>query len=81
MAASYRGSLVKHGIVCSMSRKGGCWDNGVAESLFATLKKELIYRRHFATRTEAALAIFEYVEVSCNRFRLHSSSDYCSPVD
>ncbi len=80
-ASSYRESLERHGIFCSMSRKGDCWDNGVAESFFATLKKELIYRHHFATRAEAALAIFEYVEVFYNRIRLHSSNDYCSPVD
>ena len=64
-----------------MSRKGGCWDNGVAESFFATLKKELVYRSRFATRKKAALAIFEYVEVFYNRVRLRSNNGYCGPVD
>jgi transposase InsO family protein len=80
-ATDYRDSLKKHGIICSMSRKGDCWDNGVAENFFATLKKELVHRRQFRTRKEAALAIFEYVEVFYNRIRLHSSNGYCSPVD
>ncbi len=62
-SADYQDALKDRGVVCSMSRKGNCWDNAVAESFFATLKTELIYPRRFATRREAKEAIFDYVEV------------------
>ena len=64
-----------------MSRKGNCWDNAVAESFFATIKKELIHRMEFNTRREAASAIFEYIEVIYNRIRKHSKLGYKSPVE
>ncbi len=67
--------------ICSMSRKGACRDNSVAESFFATIRKELIHRSSFATHAEAELAIFEYIEMLYNRDRLHSAIGYCSPVD
>jgi transposase InsO family protein len=70
----------QHGIVQSMSRKGNCWDNAVAESFFSTIKTELIYQNKFKTREEARHAIFEYIEVFYNRIRMHSSNDYLSPV-
>jgi hypothetical protein len=69
------------GVVCSMSRKGNCWDNAVGESFFATVKTELVYQRRFATREEAREAIFEFIEVFYNRQRRHSSIGYLSPVD
>lgn len=78
---SHRKLLSQYGIVHSMSRKGNCWDNAVAESFFHSLKTELIYRRNFETTREAYQAIFEYIEVFYNRQRLHSSNDYLSPVD
>jgi len=78
---SHRLLLKEHGIVHSMSRKGNCWDNAVAESFFHTLKVELIHQHTFKTRQEAKQAIFEYIEVFYNRIRLHSANDYLSPVD
>lgn len=68
-------------VIRSMSRKGNCWDNAVAESFFKTLKSDLIYRRTFPTREQAAIAIFEYIEVWYNRKRLHSSLGYRSPLE
>lgn len=53
-------------ILTSMSRKGNCWDNAVAESFFKTIKTELIYQNHFLTRKQAELAIFEYIETFYN---------------
>jgi putative transposase len=77
----YRRLLDAHGIVCSMSRKGDCWDNAVAESFFGGLKSELVNDADFATRAEARTAIFEYIEVFHNRQRLHSSLGYLTPVE
>jgi transposase InsO family protein len=77
----YRQELDAHGIAVSMSRKGNCWDNAVAESFFATLKNELIYRRRWHTREELRAAVFEYIEVFYNRRRLHSSLDYRTPAE
>lgn len=65
----------------SMSRKGNCWDNSVAESFFATLKLELIHGRRFATRKDATDQIFEYIEIFYNRTRIHSAADYLSPAE
>ncbi len=65
----------------SMSRKGNCWDNALAESFFATLKKELIHGEQFVTRRQAVGAIFEYIEVFYNRQRKHSQLGYKSPVE
>jgi putative transposase len=76
----YRERLKERGITASMSRKGNCYDNAFAESFFATLKKELVYRNHFRTKAEAKKAIFEYIEVWYNRRRLHSSLGFKSPV-
>ena len=77
----YRKALTGRGIKLSMSRKGNCWDNSVAESFFATIKKELIHRFKFSTRREAASAIFEYIEVFYNRIRKHSKLGYTSPAE
>lgn len=71
--------LQDNNIICSMSRKGNCWDNAPMESFFSTLKTELIHRREFATRAEAKSAIFEYIEVFYNRQRIHSSLGYLTP--
>ena len=75
----YQDLLAKHGITCSMSRKGNCWDNAPMESFFATLKKELVHHEKYATRAEARRSIFEYIETFYNRVRLHSSLGYVSP--
>lgn len=80
-SADYRAALAAAGIECSMSRKGNCWDNAVAESFFATLKTELVHETDWATRAEARSAIFEYLEVFYNRRRRHSSIDYVSPEE
>lgn len=77
----YRQQLEQRGIVCSMSRKGDCWDNAVVESFFATLKKELIHRRPWTTIRATRTAIADYIEIFYNRKRRHSSLGYCSPVD
>ena len=78
---SHRDLLITHGIIQSMSGKGDCWDNAVAESFFHTLKVELIHDRRFKTRAEAKIVIFEYIEVFYNRIRMHSTNDYLSPVE
>ena len=78
---SFQRLLKQHDFLCSMSRKGNCWDNAPSESFFHTLKTELIYHEDFETREEAKQAIFEYIEVFYNRVRLHSSNDYMSPAD
>jgi putative transposase len=80
-SGDYQDALHDLGVVCSMSRKGNCWDNAVAESFFATLKTELVYTRRFETRAEARDAIFEFVEVFYNRRRRHSTLGYVSPVE
>jgi putative transposase len=77
----YRSALAERGIEPSMSRKGNCWDNAVAESFFASLKKELVHEANFATRAEARGAIFEYIEVFYNRERLHSTIGYVTPEE
>jgi putative transposase len=78
---AYRDALRTRAIVCSMSRRGDCWDNAVVESFFASLKLELIHRRSFRTREEARLAIFDYIEIFYNRQRRHSYLGYMSPEE
>ena len=77
---SHRKILKQHQLIQSMSRKGNCWDNAVAESFFHTLKTELTHHHIFKTRQEAKNAIFEYIEVFYNRIRIHSTTNYCSPT-
>lgn len=76
----YRGLLAKHDLLCSMSGKGNCYDNAVAESFFHTLKVELIHGESFATREHMRQAVFEYIEVDYNRTRRHSANGYISPL-
>jgi putative transposase len=78
-SALYRCVLDQHGLVASMSRKGNCWDNAVAESFFATLKVELVHDADFLTREHARREIFEYIEVFYNRLRRHSYIGYATP--
>ena len=73
-ANDYRTLLKARGITCSMSHKGNCWDNSVAESFFATLKVEFVHETLFQTRAQATREIFEYIEVFYNRVRRHSLS-------
>jgi len=77
----YQVLLGKRGILCSMSRKGNCWDNAVMESFYRTLKVELIYPKKYETRIEAKRDIFEYIEIFYNRERLHSFLGYNSPEE
>ena len=77
----YQAALRDHGALCSMSRRGNCWDNAVAESFFSTLKIELVYDEHFATRAQARWAIQDYVERFYNVERLHSALGYVSPIE
>ncbi len=80
-AGDYRARLASYGMKASMSRKGNCYDNAVAESFFATLEWELIGQSDWQTRTEARRAIFEYIEVWYNRQRRHSTLGYLSPAE
>ena len=78
-SAEYRDALANLGVVVSMSRRGNCWDNAVAESFFSTLKNELIHRSSWPSRHELRAAVFDYIEVFYNRQRLHSSLGYKTP--
>ena len=78
---SFRNALQDNHIAPSMSRKGDCYDNAVAESFFKSLKVELCKEAHFKTREDARSRIFEYIEVFYNRKRLHSTLGYRSPVE
>ena len=80
-SAHYQQLLERHGITCSMSRRGDCWDNAPMESFFASLKKELIHEENYQSRAEARASIFEYIEVFSNRVRRHSALGYQSPVE
>ena len=76
----YQLLLQRHGIECSMSEVGQCWDNAPAESFFATLKKELVHDEDYQTREEARASLFEFIEVFYNNERLHSSLGYVTPA-
>jgi len=78
---SHRELLKNYGIIQSMSRRGNCYDNAVAESFFHSLKTELTHHIKFETRSQANQSIFEYIEVFYNRQRLHSYNNYMSPVE
>jgi transposase InsO family protein len=77
----YRSALAKRGIVASMSRKGDCWDNAVAESFFATLRAELVDDERYPSRRGAERSIGEYIDSFYNTDRLHSHLDYVSPIE
>jgi len=76
----YQALLAKYDLICSMSGKGNCYDNAVAESFFHTLKVEMIHGETFATRDAMRRAVFEYIEVDYNRTRRHSANGYISPL-
>ena len=77
----YQTILSKHGIACSMSRAGNCYDNAPLESFFASLKKELVHHERYPTIEAAKVSLFEYIEVFYNRLRRHSALDYRSPAE
>jgi transposase InsO family protein len=79
-SGTYRALLAAHGLRASMSRRGDCYDNAVAESFFATLEHELLAEADFGTRGEARHALFDFIEIWYNRQRRHSSLGYVSPV-
>jgi len=80
-ANDFKTLLVQHKFIGSMSKKGDCWDNAVAESFFHTLKVELVHRYIFKTREQAKRKIFEYIEMYYNRRRTHSALGYLSPFE
>ena len=80
-AAAYRNKLKANNMLCSMSRKGECHDNAVAESFFHTLKEELIKDISFTSLYEAKQMIFKYIEIYYNRQRLHSTLNYETPLE
>ena len=75
----YQNMLKHYGLTCSMSRKGNCWDNSVAESFFHSIKTELIYHERYATRENAKQSIFQYIEVYYNKLRRHSTIGSLAP--
>jgi transposase InsO family protein len=79
-SADFQALLATHGMRCSMSRKGDCWDNAPVESFFGTLKQELVFHERYATRAQARQSIFDYIERFYNRRRRHSSLGYMSPA-
>ena len=80
-SSDYRKALDARGLECSMSRKGDCWDNAVAESFFSTLKRELEGIDDFESRAGAALSIGDYIDGFYNVQRRHSAINYTSPVE
>ena len=79
-AHAYQAALATHGVTCSMSRAGDCYDNALAESFFGTLKAELVHGQRWPSRRAARLDVFEWIEVFYNRQRRHSALAYWSPV-
>jgi putative transposase len=75
----YQKIIKKNGFVCSMSRKGNCWDNAPMESFWGKLKSEWLCDKKFKTIEEAKAAVFEYIEIFYNRDRLHSANGYVPP--
>jgi transposase InsO family protein len=79
-SADYLALLEKYGMLRSMSGKGSCYDNAVAETFFSSLKNELVHHRDYKPRDKARSEIFEYIEVFYNRKRLHQSLNYQPPA-
>ena len=72
--------LKRYGMLRSMSGKGNCYDNAVAESFFSSLKNEIVHHRDYHTRDQARSEIFEYIELFYNRQRIHQSLNYQTPM-
>jgi len=80
-SSDYRDALDALGATKSMSRKGDCWDNSVAESFFATIKGEMIDHEDYETQAQAIAAIGDYIDAFYNVTRLHSAIGYVSPIE
>lgn len=78
-ASDYAELCARNGVIQSMGATGVCWDNSVAESFFATLKKEMYYRQHWATQADARRAVIRWIEGWYNPHRMHSTNGYQSP--
>lgn len=79
-SANYQDQLARHKLRCSMSRKGECLDNAVAESFFGSLKNERVHHEDYRSRQQARQSVFEYIEVFYNRQRRHASLNYMTPA-
>ena len=77
----HRAIIKNNKLTGSMSRKGNCWDNAIAESFFHTLKTELIHVNRYVTRADARQSIFQYIEGYYNQKRMHSAIDYRTPIE
>ena len=77
---AFQEKLTEYGMICSMSRKGNCWDNAPSESFFNSLKNERVHGTRYETRDEAITDLFAYIEVFYNRSRRHSTLGYKSPT-
>ncbi len=77
---AYRHQLEQMGAVLSMSRKGNCWDNAAMESFFGSLKEECVGNTIYPSHEQARRVLFEYLEISYNRIRRHSTLGYVSPL-
>ena len=76
----FQNKLTEFGMICSMSRKGNCWDNAPTESFFNSLKNERVHGTRYETRVAATADLFDYIEVFYNRSRRHSALAYTSPI-
>jgi putative transposase len=77
----FQRSLTNHGVTCSMSRSGNCWDNAAMESFFSSLKTERTARKTYRTRDDAKADVFDYIERFYNPTRRHSTIGYISPME
>jgi putative transposase len=77
----YQEKLKVYGMICSMSRKGNCWDNACAETFFSAIKCEMLYHKKYMTREEARKDIFWYIEIFYNRKRRHQALGYLTPME
>ena len=76
---AFQDKLAEYGMICSMSRKGNCWDNAPTESWFSSFKNERYHGHRFTTHDQMKRECFDYIEIFYNRKRLHSSLNFCSP--
>jgi len=77
----FRSEIAKYDCIQSMSRRGNCWDNAVAESFFGTLKKEVIFHESFASRIQASMTVFDHIEIFYNKKRRHSTLGFLTPEE